>query len=123
MNFVIIAFGILVASAGVFIAVSPKTLLGLLRNNAGHRGLQATAVLTRLLLGASLVMYAAQSRFPMTLHVLGWIAIIAAVGLLAIGQERFRRLIEWASGFSLPFARAAGVVAFLFGAFLIYAVI
>lgn len=123
MNFVIIVFGAVIVVAGLFIIVKPQSLLGTLKRQSGNTSLQAVAVGGRLLLGAALITYAPQSQFPATLHVLGWIAIIAAIGLLAIGRNRFQRMIEWAATFSDTYARMAGVVAVLFGAFLVYAVI
>jgi hypothetical protein len=75
----------------------------------------------RLVLGALLVTQADLSRFPLTIELLGWLAIVAALVLAAIGRRNFQRLLVWVLSVMAPFQRAAGVFAAGFGAFLIYA--
>lgn len=122
MKYVILVFGGAIAAAGITIAIRPKILFYLLRSSADTISLYVAAIVVRLLLGIVLLSYADSSKFPMAFHVLGWIAIIAALILLMIGRKRFARMTEWIISRATPFAPVAGIAAFLFGGFLIYSV-
>ena len=74
-------------------------------------------------IGIALVLYAGQSQFPLTLQILGWIAIAAGVILALVPQAKFEQLIKWAFDRFRKYTRAAALIAVLFGAFLIYAVV
>ena len=51
------------------------------------------AVVGRLLLGAALILAAPATRFPVIFEVVGWIAIVAAVGIIFIGRKRLALLL------------------------------
>jgi len=76
----------------------------------------------RIAIGIVLILYAAQSRFPLALEIIGWIAIAAGVALALMPPAKFRQLINWAFERFGKYTRAAAFFAVLFGAFLIYAV-
>jgi hypothetical protein len=82
------------------------------------------AVIVRLALGVALIVVAPSSKFPIAFQVLGWIAIVAAVALVAMGRERLRRFIVWWSErFSASIIRLWLMFGLAFGAFLIYGVL
>jgi hypothetical protein len=122
MQYMIITFGAVIAMAGLVMVIAPQMLLGMLQKNASKSLLFAFAVIVRLVLGALLIAYASKSAFPLTLQFLGWIAVAAAVAMLVAGRERLGRLIGWVISVASHYARPAGILAVLFGAFLIYAV-
>lgn len=117
----IIVFGVLIAVAGLSILLNPQTILGYLRDNVDKPALQLTAVVTRLLLGVLLVSQSGLSRYPLVIEVLGWVAVVAAIALAVIGRKNFKNLMSWALSLINPYGRIGGVLAALFGAFLIYA--
>lgn len=123
MKSVIVALGGLVALAGFVMAVRPAPLLEYMQRHGDDPPVYAFAVIVRLLIGASLIVYASQSAFPLTLSILGWLSLAAGIGILAIGRRRLRRLIDRVIRLARPYARLAGVVAIAFGGFLIYAVV
>lgn len=123
MSYIILLFGIMIAIAGVMIIIKPENIFNLIRNNAESLSLHIFAVVVRLILGAALLTYAASSKYPFVIEVIGWISISAAIILGLIGRTRFKGLIAWALSFASSFGRVGGVFALLFGLFLMYAVV
>ena len=84
--------------------------------------LYGLAVIVRLLLGIALIIAAPASKFPVALTALGWLAIIAAIFIGAIGRARFSKLMTWVLGIPTNLGRVSGIFTILFGGFLVYAV-
>ena len=102
---------------------SPGSLVGMVTRVMNQSYGMYVAVIVRLILGAALIVVAPVSRFPMIFHVLGWIAIIAAVGLILIGPEKLRRLITWFGQFSSSMIRLWLLFGMAFAGLLIYGVL
>ncbi len=107
--------------AGVIIIVNPEIIFGFLRNNLEEVSLQILAVGVRLVIGALLIQYASQSKYPTALEIIGWLSIAAAATLGLIGRRHFIRLMSWALSLSKPYGRVGGLFAVAFGGFLIHA--
>ncbi|WP_316365608.1 PigN domain-containing protein [Candidatus Thiodiazotropha sp. CDECU1] len=123
MIYVIIIFGLLILLAGMIILINPETLLGPIRDNSDKPLLQVVAVVVRLILGILLVSESESSGYPIAIEILGWLAIVAAITLALMGRENFKRLMSWALSLIEPYGRVGGVLASLFGAFIVYAFI
>ena len=123
MTNVILLFSLLIFIAGIIILFDPEIIFGVLRDNLDKPGLQVMAVVLRLVLGILLIEYATLSRFPLTIEVLGWLSIAAALTFVLIGRANFLRLMNWALSQLKPYGRIGGVFAAGFGAFLFYAFI
>ncbi len=123
MNYIIILFGIATIVAGIIIVVNPATIFGLLRRKLESLGLHILAVVVRILLGVALIICAAESKYPTAILILGWISIAAAAVLGIMGHTNFKRLMSWALSVAPSFGRLGGLLAILFGGFLIHAVI
>jgi hypothetical protein len=123
MNYIIILFGIATIVAGIIIVVNPATVFGLLRRKLESLGLHILAVVVRILLGVALIICAAESKYPTAILILGWISIAAAAVLGIMGHTNFKRLMSWALSVAPSFGRLGGLLAILFGGFLIHAVI
>ena len=123
MNYIIIIFSTATIAAGILIVIYPETVFGLLRRKMDSLGLHISAVVVRLIIGAALVMYAAESRYPTAILILGWISIAAASVLGIMGRTKFIGLMSWALGLAPSFGRIGGLLAILFGGFLIHAVV
>lgn len=121
-EFVVLVFGIVICGLSVWGAFIPSDLMSWVRGVTTQDWGISYAIVTRLLLGWALLFAAANARFPQTFMVLGWIAIVAAVGLVFIGQDRFRRLVSWMERLSPTILRIGLLVAVVFGAFLIYGI-
>lgn len=123
MSILVIAFGLLMLLVGILLVIYPEIVFKVLRDNAEKLWLHVVAVVVRLLLGVLLISQASVSIFPLTMHVLGWIAIFAAIVFTVIGRKKFQHLISWAFSMVKPFGRISGILGVCFGIFLIYAFI
>lgn len=123
MKTVILILGALIFLIGVAVLIRPKSVFDWLGSYSKSLGTHVMAVATRVVLGVALIMYAAQSRYPHVLEVLGWIAVAAAVILALMGRSNFRKLMDWAMQFAVSYGRIAGALAIVFGGFLVYAVL
>ncbi len=122
MSYTVLLFGIFILLAGIIVLAKPDSILSLFRKNSESNGLYDLAVIARLILGITLLIYADQSKYPLALQILGWLSVTAAIILLATGRSRFKKLITWALGLAPTFMRITGLFAILLGGFLIYAV-
>jgi hypothetical protein len=120
---IIILFGVLTLMAGIVIAIDPEYIFGFLKRYAGKLALHITTVLVRLLLGFLLITQSGVSKYPIAIEIIGWLSVIAAILFTVIGRTKFERLMSWALALTKPVSRIGGVVAILFGVFLIYAFI
>ena len=123
MSTIIILFSAATIIAGILIVINPETVFGLLRRKLDSLGLHFLAVVVRIIIGVALVVTAANSRYPMAILILGWMSILAATVFGMMGRTRFKRLMSWALGLAPSFGRIGGVLAILFGSFLIHAVV
>jgi hypothetical protein len=121
MTLVIIIFGVLTLFAGIVILVNPETIFSFLRNNLDKLELHILAVAVRLILGALLISQSGISKFPLAMEIIGWLSIIAAIVLGVIGRYNFKRLMSWSLSLVKPIGRIGGVLAVVFGVFLVYA--
>ena len=121
MTLILITFGIMIATAGVVLLIAPALLWNFLEQNKGKPWILALAIGVRIILGLLLILSASESRFPLVIQVLGWVAIAAAVILAMMGKTRFEKLMEWVLRSVKPFARIGGLVAIAFGYFIAYA--
>ena len=123
MNYVIAGFGTLIFIAGIVLLLKPDTIPRLIRTHSRSISLYVFAIVIRLVLGIALITYADVSKYPIVLQIIGWISLLAALGLAIVGWTRFTRLISWILDFITPYERAGSILAILFGSFLVYAVI
>ena len=122
MNYIVILFGAATLVAGIIILINPETVFGLLRRKSESPGMHILAVVVRIILGVALLLCAAASKYPAAISIIGWISIVAAAGLGVMGRTNFKRLMSWALGLAPSFGRIGGLLAILFGGFLIHAV-
>ena len=123
MSYIVILFGAATLVAGIIIVINPETVFGLLRRNLDSLGMHILAVVVRIILGVALIICAAASKYPSVILILGWVSIAAATVLGVMGRTNFKRLMCWALGLAPSFGRIGGIIAILFGGFLIHAVI
>ena len=123
MNYLVILFGAAILVAGIIILVNPETVFGLLHRKSESLGMHILAVVVRIILGAALIICAAESKYPTAILIIGWISIVAAAVLGIMGRTNFMRLMSWALSVAPSFGRIGGFLAILFGGFLIHAVV
>ena len=123
MRYIVMLFGAATAIAGVIIVISPETVFGLIRKHMASMGMHVLAGVARIVLGAALILCAAETNLPAAIEVIGWITLVAALVLAIMGRTNFKRLMAWALGIPSTFRRIGGLLALLFGGFLVYAVV
>jgi len=121
MTALIIIFGALTLLAGMVIVINPEAIFGYLRSNYDKLAIHILAVVVRLIIGTLLISQSGLSNYPLVIEILGWLSIVAALSLAAMGRHNFHRLMSWALTFLKPYGRVGGVFAAAFGGFLIYA--
>ena len=112
--------GLAIAAVGVVGLVAPARLL----NTAGAWLSPLTLYVVaavRVLAGGILLAAARQGRAPTTLRVLGAIFLLNGLVTPAIGLQRARALLEWASLQSFALVRLAAVAALAVGVVVAYA--
>ncbi|MFQ5548031.1 MAG: hypothetical protein ACE5FV_07065 [Woeseia sp.] len=119
MKLIIVVFGGLLCLAGLLILVTPDRFKNFMNGWKGQPRF-LFAVIVRVLLGAVLLAEAQNLRFPVVMKIIGAIAILAAIVLLLVGQERTDRFIDWWMRMPDRALRSWSVFALAFGVFLIY---
>lgn len=114
-------FGFLTLLIGIVFVINPEVIFGLLQNNFDKLELHILAVVSRLILGVLLIYQSNISKFPIEIEIIGWFLIVAAIFLVLMGRQHFKRLMSWTLSLSKPFCRVAGIFAAALGLFLIYA--
>jgi hypothetical protein len=85
------------------------------------KGLYVAAAL-RVAIGIVLLRAAPDSRAPIALRVLGWLAVIAGLVTPFVGVERAGGIVEWWMAGDSPLVRLWAAVAVAFGGFILYTV-
>ena len=81
------------------------------------------AILIRLAMGALLWWLADELRHPQVMRVLAIIAVVAAVGILAMGRKRLDQLVDWWLSQSDSVLRISALFATAFGGYLVFVAI
>ena len=122
MKLIIKIIGILILILGFSFLIKPDYVFGWIVDNANNQSLYIMAIVIRLILGFLFIISANASKYPVFLKILGYIAIIAAIVLIFIGQNGFQDLISSVFSHIKSYTAVIGIVALAFGAFLMYAV-
>lgn len=118
----LLVFGAVICGLSVWGMIAPPRLLQFVDSAMGRPQGFYGAVLARLILGVVLLITAADSRFPLAFEVLGWVAIVAAIGLAITGWKRLRAFLGWFLRCPAVFVRLWLAAGAAFGGFLIYSV-
>lgn len=120
MKLFIQLFGGIAILIGIFIIISPETILGWMEENKDNTALYISAIAARLILGIIFILAAKESKFPVVIKILGFLFIVAAVVFVIMGQENFQNLLTTIMTELKPYSSISGVLSVVFGGFLIY---
>jgi hypothetical protein len=101
--------------------ILPAQLLHAVRAAWQYHAALFVAIMVRLTIGALLVLAAPQSRYPLALEILGWLAIVAALLIPVVGRKRIGQLLNWWCLRSTLGIRLWSLAGLAFGCFLVYA--
>ncbi|MGI9294331.1 MAG: hypothetical protein ACR2PS_10145 [Pseudomonadales bacterium] len=121
MTELLVLFGVLIVVLGLVIIIRPETIFGYLQGHYDNLSIQILAVVVRLIIGVLLISQSGFSKFPLTIEILGWLSVVAALSFALMGRQNFLKLMSWAMGLFTPYGRVGGIFATLFGGFLVYA--
>ena len=113
--------GILFILLGILFIINPEVIYVWLEDNMKTSSLYIFAILFRLSLGILLIVAAKDSKYSGPIKFFGYLAIIAALVLILIGQESFQGLIALLITDFRPYAHVSGLFSMGAGGFLIYA--
>ena len=120
MTFVVMLVGILISAVGICMAIAPQRLLDWIAGMEPRLRFRV-AIVVRVALGAAFLAAAPASRLPGVVYAVGIIALVAAAGILVMGQSRLDALLVWWLGRPRPFVRGMSAFAIGLGALLVYA--
>lgn len=121
MIFIIYFFAGLIVLAGLLLIVNPDFFFNFLNKNSGKFWIYLAAIVVRIIIGVLLIVTSGYSKFPLVISVLGWIVVLAAIILLAIGRRKFEKMVSWIISIFKPYGRIGGLFSVAFGLLLIYA--
>ena len=121
-QFLVGAFGILIAGLAIWGIVVPRRLIDFVKGAMARPWGLRVAVGVRFLLGFALLIAASASMFPTTFRVLGWIAIAAAIALPVLGRKFINSLLGSVEAWPPLAIRAWLLLGAAFGGFLVHAV-
>lgn len=122
MTGIVVAVAVFVVWLGGYGLAAPAGLVRFIENWCSGIGVLAAAAL-RLVFGVALWLVAPSSRAPLVLQVLGAVSILAGILIPLMGSSRFAALLNWWVGQSALFVRLWSLIALIFGAFLLWAVL
>lgn len=119
MALLVTLVGVLILGIGVLIAVAPARFFHWIASMETTIRFRA-AILVRVVIGLLFLLAAPSCRQPAVVQVVGIIILLAAAGLLLLGRERLDSFLSWWMSRPLSLHRVWAVVAWGFGALLIY---
>lgn len=122
MVYLVALFGLMMIGLSAYGLVSPPALFNMVRR-AADGPFMLIAVGVRVLMALILWFAAPQSRHPAVFQVIAIIALLAAFAILLVGKPRIMRMIEWWATMPVGFQRAWITLGFLFGGYLVWAVL
>lgn len=121
MKLIIKLLGILILLIGVSLLIKPEIIFGWIEANLENRSLYIFAIVFRLAFGILLIIAAKKSNYPVVIKVIGFIAVIAAIVLIAIGQKSFQEFATSVIPDIRPYTAVVGLAAMVIGGFIVYA--
>jgi len=122
MVYIVLIFSALTFLAGIAITIKPKTIFRFLDGYSELFVMHVMAVILRLIIAVALISCSAQSKFSITLQIIGWLSLVAAIILALIGRQRFKALINWVVSIAPLYHHLGGFVTMVLGGFLFFAV-
>ena len=122
MKWIVLFFGAFLIVAGILLFIDDSIVLNYIENNRESSWLYFFAIVMRIIMGVALLKTASASRHPLAFLVIGGIALAAALIFLVIGHEQFQLMMATLIPYFENTGKWTGIVALLFGAFLIYGI-
>jgi len=123
MIYIVALLAILICVASIVGIFKTSLFIDLVHNLVITRPLRVAAIVARILLGIILIIAAPETRFPLTIVILGGLVILSGIVLIFTDEAKIQSWIDVWLRQSLLILRTIFLVAALFGLFLLYAVV
>lgn len=123
MNYIVALIGLMIIVIAFFLLFNPAASFEYLRKTAGSKSLYFFAIVVRLVMGILMYIIADQTRFPLTISILGIATFLSAVIIVFISRSSFEKTIVWFMDHFSKYIRIIAVGIMIIGAFLMYAVL
>ena len=121
MKLIIKLLGILILLLGILLLIQPEVIFGWMEDNVENNSLYIFAIVFRLGFGILLIIAAKESKYPGVVKFFGYLAVIAAIIFIFMGQKSFQDFVSSLIPDIKPYAAVIGLVAMVIGSFLFYA--
>jgi len=123
-KYIVICFGLFLIGVGFLMLLDPKKARKILKK-AGSTPLINFGELTiRMIPAAAMILYADLSKYPEFFKLLGWFMLVTSVLLLLVPRKYHHGYALWCASFLSPiYIRSIAPFSFLFGFFMLYAVL
>ena len=119
----VIGFGVLIVAMSLWGVMRPQAVVTTVSSFADSKAGWLFAILIRILLGGALIAAAPLTDYTLAFRALGVLTLLAAAGLLAIGQHRMMSVVRRVSAWPPQFMRIAFALGVALGGLLVFAAI
>lgn len=123
MIYIIALLAVIICAGSMIGVFKTSQLVDMVRQVVITRPLRIAAIMARIIIGVVLIMVAAETRFPLTIVIIGGLVILSGIVLIFLNEEKIQSWLDRVLQQSLPVIRTILMVVSLFGLFLLYAVI
>ena len=114
------SFGVLIVLTCAWGVADFQGFVRLIERFAESGAGYAFAIIIRVILGGVAILAAPDSLHPLLLYIIGVIALVAAVTLLAMGRTRFERMVRWVTSWNPNHIRLGLFAGMVFGVALVW---
>ncbi len=119
--YLIVLFGALMVLLSVVMVVNPEYWSRSIVKFSNAAWFHPFEILSRLIFGGVFIAFADQTLYPALMSVIGYVLVIAGVGLAMLTAPKHRRFALWSAQKFRSVFRPAGAVSLAFGLFIVYA--
>ncbi|WP_299390774.1 hypothetical protein [uncultured Gelidibacter sp.] len=123
-KFILILFGLFLIGVGFLMLLKPEIARGLLNKAASTTIINYTEIGLRMVPAIALIIYAAHSKYPMALSIIGWFMALTSVVLFLIPRQwHYNYSQKWTRMLKPLYFQIISPFSILLGALLIYSII
>jgi|TARA_R110002051_G_scaffold314111_1_gene390802 hypothetical protein len=120
MAILISVWGVIISCVGLFMLLKPQGFADAIVLFSRQRYFHAVEIISRLMIGAALLLDAHNTSFPLVFEVIANLLFIIAVFLVFMTEKYHKMFALWAGTHCISWFRPAGVSALIFGLWAVY---
>ncbi len=115
--------GVLIVAISLVMVARPEVWARFIVRFSRMPYMHLLEILIRVGFGILFLRYADDTKFPLTIEIMGYVLLAVGVGLILTPPSSHRRFAVWSVEKFSKYFRRAGLVSLAFGMFVIYAAI